>query len=239
MRLQRAAILFLVLGLLVGFEVVALDRFTGEETAAVQPSAQPIAPTAEIQATDIPVPTVIPTQVGFTSPPGPSGNSSSSSSSSSNKSSSSSSNKSSSSSSSKPKATAKPTKKPDPTSVPGTNIGSGSFSSSTGVGMNLNVSWKAQTYNDKARIYITGTVNSYSLSVSGRSVSISYNGYSTSVTGKSINVSGNSQQSNELFSTHLDVPLDTSGTMTVTWKYNGTYHDTDIPEVVASGNVFT
>ena len=236
MRLQRAAILFLVLGLLVGFEVVALDRFTGEETVAAPPTNQPVA-TQEIQATDVPVPTVIPTQVGFTSPPGPSGNSSSSSSI--NKSSSSSSNKSSSSSSNKPKATSKPTKKPDPTSVPGTAISSGSFSSSTGVGMNLNVSWKAQTYNDKARIYITGTVNSYSLSVSARSVSISYNGYSTSVTGKSINVSGNSQQSNELFSTHLDVPLDSSGTMTVTWKYNGTYHDTDIPEVVASGNVFT
>ena len=252
MKLQRVAILLLVLSLTVGFEAVMLDRFTSEEISIDQPVSTPV-PSSDVQASDVPAQTPVPTFVavptmpGFTSPPlgggssggGGGGSSSNSGGSSSNNNNSSNNN----SSSSKPtaKPTAKPTNPPPPTEKPGTSVGSGSFSSNTGTNLNMNVSWEAREQGSgKCRVYITGTINSYSISVASHPVSISFGGYSTSTMGKSLNVSNNgSMTSSSLFSTYIDVPSGTSGTMSVSWRFGGTYNDVEITDVEASGNVYT
>lgn len=242
MKLQRTAILFLVLALVVGLEGVLINRLTRPETASRIPVSTPVSsPEGENPVTPTAVPTVVPTMPGYTSPPGGgSSGSSSNNNSSSNRNSSSNNNSSSSSATQKPKPTAAPTKKPDPTAVPGTSLGSGSFSSNTGTALNMSVSWEARDQgNGKSRIYINGSVNSYTLSVMSQPVSISYSDYSTSLMGSSIDVSTDGMKNTSLFSTYMDVPTGTEGTMTVTWKYNGTYHDVKLETVTASGSVHT
>ena len=70
-------------------------------------------------------------------------------------------------------------------------------------------------------------------------VSISLGSYSTSVMGKGLSVPSGGMQSSSLFSTYIDVPSGTSGTMTVSWRFGGTYSDVQIDDVVASGTVYT
>lgn len=241
MKLQRLAIILLVMGLVAGLEGMMLRTFTGsgggEQTveATPVPSAEP---TEQVQITPAPpatIPTMIPDLPGFTSPPaGSSGGNGGSSSGNASPT------KAPAKATEKPKPTAKPTDPPPPTEAPGTSVGSGSFSSNTGASLNISVSWEAKDQgNDTCRVYINGSVNSYSLEVGSRPVSISFGGYSTSVMGKSLNVSSNSMTSSSLFSTYIDVPSGTSGTMTVSWNYNGTYSEVQIGEVVASGGVYT
>lgn len=267
LRLQRLAILLLVMCLVAGLEGMMLRTFTADPResasapqASPEPSADPAAPAAT-QGIQTQIPTPAPTMPGFTSPPvgggGSSGsssnNNSSSGSSSGNDSSSGSGNSSSSDSSSNnssnnsapdptqpPAPTAAPTQPPPPTDPPGTTLGSGSFSSNTGVGLNLSVGWEAKDQgNGTCRVYINGTINSYSLNVASHPVSISLGGYSTSVMGKGLNVPEGGLQSNSLFSTYIDVPSGTSGTMSVSWRFGGTYSDVEIMDVVASGDVYT
>ncbi len=253
MRLQRLAILLLVMILIVGLEGMMLRTLTDDgETAAVpqpspEPSDDPAAPAATL-GIQTQIPTPAPTMPGFTSPPVGGGGSTSSDSGSSNNSSSNNSNNSSGSSSptqapaptNPPAPTPAPTEPPPPTDPPGTSMGSGSFSSNTGVGLNLNVDWEARDQgNGTCRVYINGTINSYSLGVSSHPVSISLGGYSTSVMGKGLDVPEGGMQSNSLFSTYIDVPSGTSGTMTVSWRFGGTYSDVEIMDVVATGDVYT
>lgn len=103
----------------------------------------------------------------------------------------------------------------------------------------MSVSWTATDLgNGMTRLSINGTVNSYALQASSLPISISFSGYSTSLMGSSINV-GEGLHSSSLFSTSMDVATGTSGTMTVTWSYNGTYSDVSIPSIVASDYVYT
>ena len=122
---------------------------------------------------------------------------------------------------------------------------SNSFSSDTGTGVNMAVSWTATDMgNGTTRLTINGTVNSYSLQVMSQPVSISFSGYAKSLMGNSIDVSNNgSISSSTLFSTTMDVATGTSGTMNVVWSYNGTYGTGDnqvsLPTITASDYVYT
>lgn len=256
MRLQRLAMLLAVFCLVVGLEAVMINVFTGDEASA--PPAATATPAiddeAAAPATNTPAALATPaaTAPGFTSPPvggssgGGSSNNNSGGGNNNNNSSSGNNNgggnnsSSGSSSPKKPDPTAKPTDPPPPTDPPGTSIGSGSFSSNTGTNLNMSVSWEAREQGGgKCRVYITGTVNSYSLQVASHPISISFGGYSTSTMGKSLNVPSGSMTSSGLFSTYIDVPSGTTGTMTVSWHYNGEYSDVKIDDVTASGSVYT
>lgn len=239
MKLQRIIVLLVVLALIVTLEVVMMNRCARGETAA-QPtaSAEPSdAPGQSQDPADLPAAfTAAPTQPGYTSPPGnvggvptqpPATNPPAT---------------------NRPAATSAPTQPPAPTAAPteppegsvGSTISSGSFSSNTGTSLNMSVSWSAKNIGDgKARLTITGTVSSYELDVTSLPVSISFGGQSASVTGSSIKVSGNGLASNSLFSTTMDVAIDTEDTMTVSWKYNGKYGDLTLSEITASGYVYT
>lgn len=254
MKMQRVAIIVLALSLIVGVEAVLMGHLTGRETAdvtvpvaAASPSVSP-----DEAATPTPIATMPVTAIpGFTSPPaGRTGTSSNSS----NSSNTTSSNNSSSNSYDddddydydddsdyyeESPATAPPTE--PPSSGVGSILASDGFSSDTGVGLNLNVSWQAiDLGGGRARISVTGSVSSYSLAVMSLPVSISFGGYSTTVTGNSIDISsGSGLTTSSLFSTSFDVDAGSAGDMTVSWSYGGVYSQVELPEIVASGYVYT
>lgn len=127
-----------------------------------------------------------------------------------------------------------PTATPAPTALPTSD---GSFQSNTGTNLNLQVDWRTENLgNGTTRVYVTGTVLSYSLDVAGTSVSISFGSYSASASGSAISVD-NAQHQTSLFSTSLDVPSGTSGTMTVNWACNVTYSGVALSTIQASGEV--
>lgn len=242
MKIQKVVILLVVLALIVALEVVMMNRCTREDSAAqsaasAAPSDEPGQSTPELPAAATAQPAATgypslpggggtPTQPPATEPPANTRPATD-----------------------PPAPTRAPTEPPAPTKAPatdppagsvGSTISSDNFSSNTGTGLNMSVSWKATDLGGgMARIAITGTVNSYELNVSALPVSISFGSHSASVTGNSIKVSGGGLSSNTLFSTTMDVPVDSAGTMTVTWKYNGTYSDVSLPEISASGYVYT
>ncbi len=240
MKTKRVAIVLLVLALVVGAEALLMSSLTGNggggPAATPQPSVSP-------EPTDVPAavtPTAPPAMTntfrpGFTSPPNNVGADNNNSS---------------------PTRAPSPTNAPEPTRAPATATpkptapptepppvesvtASNSFSSYTGVGLNMSVSWTATDLGDgTTRLSINGTVNSYALEVMSLPVSISFSGYTRSLMGNSISA-GDGLHSNGLFSTSMDVPTGTSGTMTVTWSYNGTYSGTEISDVTASDFVYT
>lgn len=253
MKLQRVAILLLALGLVVALEVVLMNTFTGGGGSAEvtpTPSTVPSGESTPVPTAPLAVPSVMPTLPGFTSPPlGGGGNNSGGGNNNNNNNTNNNNNNNNNNNSTRtnppnptqrPNPTAAPTNPPPPTDPPGTSVGSGSFSSNTGTGLNMSVSWEAREQGGgTSRVYINGTVNSYTLYVMSQPVSISFGGYSTSVMGKALNVTDSaSQTSTSLFSTYIDVPSGTSGSMTVSWRYNGTYSDVQIDNIVASGNVY-
>ena len=131
--------------------------------------------------------------------------------------------------------TTPPTATPAPTAVPASD---GSFQSSTGTNLNLVVSWRTENLgNGTTRVYVYGTVVSYSLDVMATGVTVSFGSYSARATGSAIDVDNSSQHQTSLFSTSLDVPSGTTGTMTVDWAFNGSYSGVSLPNVVASGEV--
>lgn len=133
-------------------------------------------------------------------------------------------------------ATPTPTATPAPTAPP---VSNGSISSNTGTGLNLYVSWRTEDLgNGTTRVYVDGSVSSYSLYVGGTTADISLGGVSTTASCSAITVEDTTTAvTTGLFSTHLDVPRGTSGTLSVTWNFRGSYSGVSLPTVNASGSV--
>lgn len=245
MKLQRVVVLILVLSLAVGGEIVLMNTLTNRDSAAVAlPTASP---TAQADAAGVSTPqtaTPEPTRPGYTSPPASNGggstyndNSNSDSASSQSAATDPPSNSNNNTAVTEAPVTAPPTE--PPASGVGSILASNSFSSNTGVGLNINVSWQATDLGGgRARISVSGSVSSYDLDVMALPVTISFAGYSTTVTGSSISV-GSGMSTNPLFSTSFDVDAGAAGDMTVSWNFGGTYSDVDLPQVVATGYVYT
>lgn len=138
-----------------------------------------------------------------------------------------------------------PTATPAPTPTPsyGTVIGQGSFSSDTGTSLNMNVEWVA--YDDgsgNAVIAVTGTLSSYSLQLATLydAATIQLGDYSSVCNTRSANIGDDSARvTSPLFYTKLTVPMGTSGDMSVSFRYGGTYSGTALPTIDASGYVYT
>lgn len=253
MKLQRAIILMLVLSLTVGAEAMLMSHLTGRSTAELTPPAATPVPSAVAETTPTPgVSTPAVTLPGFTSPPANRTSTTSTTSSTNNTSNNTSNNNYDDSDNDyyyddddddyyqeEVPATAPPTE--PPSSGVGSILASDGFSSDTGVGLNLNVSWQAVDLGGgRARISVSGSVSSYALAVMSLPVTISFGGYSTTVTGNSIDISsGAGLTTSSLFSTSFDVDAGSAGDMTVTWSYGGVYSQVELPEIVASGYVYT
>ena len=142
-----------------------------------------------------------------------------------------------------PDPTPKPTATPAPTALPsyGTYLNSGSFSSDTGTKLNMHIEWTAyDDGNGNAVIAVTGSVSSYSLYLASiyDGATITLGDYSTTSTTRAINQDDSAGLStNPIFLTTLKVPLGTSGDMTVSWRYGGTYSGISLPTIDASGYV--
>ncbi len=253
MKLQRAIILMLVLSLTVGAEAMLMSHLTGRSTAELTPPAATPVPSAVAETTPTPgVSTPAATLPGFTSPPA-SRTSTTRTTTTNNTTNTTSNNDYDDSDNDysyddddddyyyqeEVPATAPPTE--PPSSGVGSILASDGFSSDTGVGLNLNVSWQAVDLGGgRARISVSGSVSSYALAVMSLPVTISFGGYSTTVTGNSIDISsGAGLTTSSLFSTSFDVDAGSAGDMTVTWSYGGVYSQVELPEIVASGYVYT
>ena len=247
MKFQRLAILLASMCLVVGLEGMMLRTFTSSEESAAIPTASPEPSDAAPEATfgtQTQIPTPAPTMPGFTSPPVGGGGGGTGTTTTNSNNSGGGNNNSSGGGSTSPTQAPAPTNPPPPTQAPASVTGSGSFSSDTGAGVNMSVSWQAVDLgNGTTRLKITGTVSSWSLQVMSQPISISFSGYSKSLMGSSINYTGNGPSVNNLFSTELDVASGTSGTMSVVWSYNGTYgtgeNQVSLPTITASDYVYT
>ncbi|MCD8086984.1 MAG: hypothetical protein LUE22_00145, partial [Oscillospiraceae bacterium] len=142
-----------------------------------------------------------------------------------------------------PTASPSPTPTAEPTEAPtaaGTLTAEGSFSSNTGTSLNMGVSWRAVDNGDgTTTITVSGTVTSYSLSIMSSTATVSFAGYSTSCSTNSISVESSNMTVNSLFSTSLTVPSGTTGDMSVTWNFNGTYDDVSLSTITATDYVYT
>lgn len=136
-----------------------------------------------------------------------------------------------------PEPTAVPT--PEPTPEPTPAPSDGSFSSDTGTSLNLIVNWRAEDLgNGTTRVHVDGTVSSYSLYVTGTSVTVSFGGQTVTASGNPITLDESvSRTETGLFSATIDVPKGTAGTMSVDWAYKGTYSGVSLPTISASGEV--
>ena len=207
--------LVVVILLLLALEIFMMTRCSREETAVQQPanfpaqSEQFVAPTA--LPTDVPTDTPAPVQDTPvpTLAPTP-----------------------------MPSPTLAPPPTPEPTVAPGTVVASGTASSDTGTNLRLDVKWEATDMGGgTTRLSITGTVHSYRLQVMGRDVTVKFGSHSTTVKGNAIMIDENVESNTELFSTTMDVSTGETGTLEVSWEYNGTYSKVSLPTVNASADI--
>ncbi len=217
MRNKKALILFIVLVVVIGLEVFLFVRFRDRlDLGAIGGSAA--APAAAItqspEMTAPPVPTLAPA----TDTPEPT-----------------------------PTPTAAPTATPAPTptaapTVPPTATpvpsNSGTIESDTGTVLNMIVDWETEALGDgNTRIHLTGKISSYSLAIQGSSVTITLGDHSTTCQSPSFNISQDTETVSDLFSTTLDVPTGTQGTLKVDWNYRGTYSGVELAHIIAEGEV--
>lgn len=113
---------------------------------------------------------------------------------------------------------------------------SGSFSSSTGTALNLIVYWSVMNNGGQKTLNVTVSSSSYSLYCTGSSggVELTVNGMAYVSGTPSINYGGNSMVTNTL--ANFSIPnLSGPVPLTAVWHFNGTYSNTAIGDIRASG----
>jgi hypothetical protein len=219
MKTRRLIILFTVLALIIAAEALLLarcNRDRGSKPTAAPASETSPTPTAVFTPTPTAIPSATPAMTPApTAAPTPTATPA-------------------------PTAAPTPTAKPAPTPTPGTYVASGNFSSNTGTAVNMQVNWTS--YDDGAGntvISLTGSLDSYSLSVSSRynGVTVTFNGNTTYFGTDAISVADSTHAVSELFSGTITVPRGTSGTMQVSYAFKGSYGGVDLPTIDCSGSV--
>lgn len=219
MKTRRVIILFTVLALIIAAEAILLARCNRDSSS--EPTATPASETSPTPTAVLtPTPTAIPSATPAITPtptavPTPTVTPT-------------------------PTAAPTPTATPAPTPTPGTYVASGTFSSNTGTAINLQVNWTS--YDDGAGntvISLTGSLDSYSLSVSSRynGVTVTFNGNTTYFSTDAISVTDGTHAVSTLFSGTITVPQGTSGTMQVSYAFRGSYGGVDMPTIDCSGSI--
>jgi len=97
-----------------------------------------------------------------------------------------------------PTMTATPAPAPTPEAPSGTVIGSGSFDSSTGVGLNTHTAWTAAEQADgSVKLTLSVYVRSYTLEIGQRSIAISVNGATSGGMTRSFSVDSPNSQTDD------------------------------------------
>lgn len=144
-----------------------------------------------------------------------------------------------------PNATPEPTPTPEPANVSsGVELGSGSFSSNTGTGLDLRADWVATANGgSQATVKVTVSVDSYSLHLSGTqgAVNLSLGEQYASIDEAQLQYDGRARV-NTVFGTHsFTVTLGSDGSLSlplaVEWHFGGKYGGTSLDVLECGGNV--
>lgn len=138
-----------------------------------------------------------------------------------------------------PEPPAEPTVPPEPSKAPGEVIATGSAESDTGTALKLKVDWEAVAQEDgRMKLNVKGTVQSYTLQITSRNVTVEFDGQTETCTGAAIFIEeADAPIDTELFSTSLEADSDAVGTLKVTWDYRGTYSNVELPEITVEASV--
>ena len=143
-----------------------------------------------------------------------------------------------------PTATPQPTMTATPAPAPeapsGTVIGSGSFDSSTGVGLNTHTAWTAAEQADgSVKLTLSVYVRSYTLEIGQRSIAISVNGATSGGMTRSFSVdSPNSQTDTLIYTYSTTVQKGSAVSVSVDWNYKGQYSGQDLDVISSSSTIF-
>ena len=136
-----------------------------------------------------------------------------------------------------PAATAAPTPTPVPTpeQPSGTVIGSGSFDSATGVGINTHTVWTAAEQSDgSVKLSLSVYIRSYTVQIGQRAIGISVGGSSSSGITRAVSVDSPNAQTDTLIYTYTaTVERGSSIPVSIDWNYKGQYSGKDI-DVISS-----
>lgn len=148
-----------------------------------------------------------------------------------------------------PKPTPVPTPKPTPAPTPKPafvdySLGSGSFSSDTGVTINIHANWKAETAGkNQVKITVDSVLESYSLHLKPglKAVVISINGQRLVLDGPELNLDTDTIKHTPLGSHTVTVNLAEGQSATipisVEWKFGGVYSGVDLSVITAGGDI--
>ncbi len=153
-----------------------------------------------------------------------------------------------------PAATPKPTEDivvviPSPPATPqpvyGDALGSGSFSSDTGVGLNLQADWSARTVSSsQVEVTVSVSINSYSLHLAAMpgAVNLSLGGQYVSLDGPSVDYDGsgliNSSAGSRTFTLDLAEGESEAFHLDVAWNFGGSYQDVVLPSIECGGDIY-
>lgn len=148
-----------------------------------------------------------------------------------------------------PAPTPTPTPAPTPTPTPppaqyGESLGSGTFKSDTGTGLNLRADWSAKTVSDsKIEITIKVSVDSYSLHLQAvpYAVKLSVNGEYVSMDAPAVDYDGNSATNtvfgSKTFSVTLSEGSSASIPAAIEWHFGGTYGGEALDVIECGGSI--
>ena len=146
-----------------------------------------------------------------------------------------------------PKTTPKPTPVPTPVPTPSfvdRSLGSGSFSSDTGVTINVKAKWKAETAGkNQVKVTVDGLVESYSLHLKPglKAVVITINGQRLALDGPEMNLDTQTLTTTPLGSHTVTLNLAEGQSATipvsVEWKFGGVYSGVDLSVISAGGDI--
>lgn len=132
-----------------------------------------------------------------------------------------------------------PTPAPTPEQVSGTVIGTGSFDSSTGAGINTHTVWTAtEQSNGTVKLVLAVYVRSYTVEIGQRIVNISINGSTSSGTTRAFSVNAPVSQADTLiYSYSTNVDKGSTLSVAVDWNYKGQYSGKDLDVISSSADI--
>ena len=126
----------------------------------------------------------------------------------------------------------------------GVSLGSGSYHSETGVGLNIRADWSAVTVSDtQVDVTVAVSVDSYSLhcQASPYSVNVSLAGQYVSLDAPAIDYDGtaaiNTKLASRTFTVNLSPGQSDSFHLDVAWSFGGVYQEMELPSIECGGDI--
>lgn len=149
-----------------------------------------------------------------------------------------------------PSPTQAPVSTPTATQLPvqtsyGQSLGSGTFRSDTGVGLNLKADWSAKTTSaSQVEVTVAVSVDSYSLHLTAMpgAVNVNFDGQYVTMDAPAVDYDGsgsiNTPMSSKTFSLNLSEGESSAYHIDVVWNFGGSYQDVELPAIECGGDFF-